>query len=156
MDILIIYDSVFGNTEKIAKAIGGAIQPQDAVATLRVSEVKPEQLKGVRLLVVGSPTRGFQATEGIQKFLKAMPDGALKGMRVAAFDTRSGVDEVKSGILRFLMKSFGFAAPKISDRLTKKGGELAAPPEGFIVTGTEGPLKEGELERAAGWAASLI
>jgi len=152
---MVVYDSVFGNTEKVAKAIGDAIHAQDAVATLRVSEVKPEQLKGLRLLVMGSPTRGFQATEGIQKFLKSMPDGALKGVRIAAFDTRTGVDEMKSGLLKFLMKTFGFAAPKIAGRLTAKGGELAVPPEWFVVTGTEGPLKEGELERAAIWAATL-
>ena len=49
------------------------------------------------------------------------------------------------------MKLFGYAAKPIADRLKKKGGELTIPPEGVYVKGTEGPLKEGELERAADW-----
>jgi hypothetical protein len=56
---------------------------------------------------------------------------------------------------RFVVKLFGYAAKPIADRLKKKGGELTIPPEGFLVKGTEGPLKEGELERAADWAKSL-
>ena len=45
------------------------------------------------------------------------------------------------------VKIFGYAAKPIADRLTKKGGNLAVPAEGFYVGGTEGPLLEGELER---------
>lgn len=45
------------------------------------------------------------------------------------------------------------AAGPIAKRFVKKGGDLAVPPEGFFVAGTEGPLKEGELERAADWAS---
>jgi len=33
---------------------------------------------------------------------------------------------------------------------------LVGTPEGFLVKGKKGPLKEGELERAAGWARSLL
>ena len=33
---------------------------------------------------------------------------------------------------------------------------MVATPEGFIVTDTEGPLREGELERAAEWARGLL
>jgi hypothetical protein len=55
-----------------------------------------------------------------------------------------------------LVNVFGYAAKPISDRLEKKGGELAVPPEGFYVDGTEGPLTEGELERAADWARQIL
>ena len=37
----------------------------------------------------------------------------------------------------------------------KKGGELITPPEGFYVEGTEGPLVQGELERAESWAKKI-
>jgi hypothetical protein len=53
------------------------------------------------------------------------------------------------------MKMGGYAAPRIARALEKKGGNLAAPPEGFFVEDKEGPLKAGELERAAGWAKEL-
>jgi hypothetical protein len=55
-----------------------------------------------------------------------------------------------------MVKLFGYAAIPIANRLRKKGGELALPPEGFIVEGTEGPLRRGELERAADWARQLV
>jgi flavodoxin I len=49
-----------------------------------------------------------------------------------------------------------YAAGKIADSLKKKGATLMASPEGFFVKGKEGPLKEGELERAAGWAKGIL
>ena len=62
----------------------------------------------------------------------------------------------ESRVLPFFVGLFGYAAKPISDRLKKKGGELIIPPEGFFVEGIEGPLKEGELERAADWAKQII
>ncbi len=56
----------------------------------------------------------------------------------------------------FVARLFGYAAGRIADSLKAKGGNLAPPPEGFIVKGNEGPLKEGELERAAGWAKGIL
>jgi flavodoxin len=50
----------------------------------------------------------------------------------------------------------GYAAKPIADKLKKKGGKLVLPPEGFFVQGSEGPLKEGEVERAAEWAKQLL
>jgi hypothetical protein len=50
---------------------------------------------------------------------------------------------------------FGYAAKPISEKLRKKGGELIIAPEGFFVKDVEGPLKEGELERAAAWAREI-
>ncbi len=152
MKSMIVYDSVFGNTEQIARAIGNALGSEEEIGTFRVSNVKPEQLSGLELLIVGSPTRGFRPTEAIRDFLKSIPKNGLKGVHVAAFDTRIAVDEIDSSIGRFFVKTFGYAAKPIADRLKRKGGNLIAPPEGFYVKGVEGPLKEGELERAADWA----
>jgi flavodoxin len=158
MKVLIIYDSVFGNTEQIAQAIGNALGSQEDVEILRVSNVKPEQLTGLKLLIVGSPTRGFRPTPAISDLLKSIPKNGLKGVQVAAFDTRFTMDEIESSvfILPILVNIFGYAVKPIADRLKKKGGELIIPPEGFFVEGIEGPLKEGELERAADWAKQII
>ena len=155
MKAQVIYDSVFGNTEKVARAIGQALGSPEEVAVLRVGDVQPQQVTG-ELIIVGSPTRAFQATPATTAFLKRIPKNALAGVKVAAFDTRFAVEESNSAVLRFMVSLFGYAAKPIADRLEKKGGKLAAPPEGFIVEGTEGPLKEGELERAAEWARQLL
>jgi flavodoxin len=61
MAALVIYDSMYGNTEKIAKAIGGAIAGD--VKIILAGEASPSQLESVDLLIVGSPTQGFRATK---------------------------------------------------------------------------------------------
>jgi flavodoxin len=55
-----------------------------------------------------------------------------------------------------LTKVFGYAAGRIADSLKAKGGRLVAEPDGFIVEDREGPLKQGELERAADWVKTVI
>jgi len=149
---LVVYDSVFGNTEKVAQAIGDALGAQ----TLRVGDVKPEYLADLDVLIVGSPTQAFQALKPVKTFLKNIPAGALKGVKVAAFDTRMDVKEVNNSVLTLFVKIFGYAAEPMATRLAKKGGVQAMPPAGFFVDGSEGPLKDGELERAAEWARQIL
>lgn len=157
MKVLIVYDSVFGNTEKIAQVIGNAMGSQAEVNILRVGNVKQENLRGLDMLIVGSPTRAFKPTKEIINFLNGFPKNGLKGVKVAAFDTRFTMSAIEeSRVLPFLVRLFGYAAKPISNRLEKKGGELIIPPEGFFVEGVEGPLKEGEIERAASWAKEIV
>ena len=104
MHILIIYDSVFGNTERIARSIGHAMTAHATIAhaigsekdmeILRPDEVKLEHLVGMRLLVVGSPTRAFQPTAAVKKFLRKIPPNGLQDVKVAAFDTRSSAEDI--------------------------------------------------------------
>ena len=144
MKTLIVYDSVYGNTEKIATAIRNAIV--GGAKALRISVLTPEELKTADILIVGSPTHGGKPTQAIQDFLDKALAPTINGKKVAAFDTRV------SGKLTGL---FGYAADRIANGLAAKEGTLISPPVGFIVTGKEGPLKEGELERAVSWARSL-
>jgi flavodoxin len=160
MKTLVVYDSAYGNTERIARAIGSALGSLPDVATLPVFEVAPGHLAGLDLLVVGSPTQRFGPTPAISSFLKDIPQHSLEGVRVAAFDTRFTREHMKSvsSVLSFsagLVGDSAYAAKSIADRLKKVGGEQVASPEGFFVKDTEGPLLEGELERAASWARQL-
>jgi flavodoxin len=145
MKALIVYDSVYGNTEKIARAVADAIAPSGEVKVVQAGEANPPELESTDLLIVGSPTHGGRPTPPVQDFLNKVPK--LQGINVAAFDTRSQAK---------LAKVFGNAAGRIARNLEKKGGNLIASPEGFLVTGTKGPLKEGELERATGWAKGIL
>ena len=147
MKVLIIYDSIYGNTEQIAQAIGNALGSKKDVEILRVSNVKPEQLTGLKLLIVGSPTHGGRPTPAIKDFLNEVSESAIRGINVAAFDTR---------LSRRWVGIFGYAAGRIAGSLKRNGGTLIASPEGFFVKGKEGPLKEGELKRAASWAKGII
>lgn len=156
MKALIVYDSVFGNTEKIANAIGDSLGMGENAEVLKVSEIKLEQFQDIDFLIVGSPTRAFKPTKAIVDFLIKIPSNGLKEINVAAFDTRISTTDANSRLLNGLVKVFGYAAKPIADKLQKKGGNLIIPPEGFYVKDSEGPLKDGELERAAEWAKSAI
>jgi flavodoxin I len=145
MKTLVVYDSLYGNTEKIAKAIGDAVGGE--VRVLSVGEAKPSELTTVDLLLVGSPTHGGRASPPMREFLDKVQARGLQGVKVAAFDTR--LANKWAGII-------GFAAGRIAKSLRKKGGTLVLSPEAFYVEGTEGPLKEGELERAAAWARGIV
>lgn len=145
MRTLVVYDSVYRNTEQIAKAIGEAITGD--VETLRASQVNPSQLKTFDLLFVGAPTHGGRPTDAMQDLLKQVQALELEGVNVAAFDTRLTAKWVRI---------FGYAAGRIAGKLEKMGATLVGSPEGFFVKGTKGPLKEGEIERAAGWAKEIV
>ncbi len=152
MKVLVIADSAYGNTWTIAEAMAGAFG--NGTRTMRPSQVQKGDIDGVDLLLVGSPTQGGRPLPAITAFLRGLPRNRLKGVKTAAFDTR--VDMAHHGFpMRMLMNVIGFAAPKIAREISAHGGLQAVPPEGFIVEGREGPLREGELDRAANWARSL-
>ncbi len=145
MKALIIYDSLYGNTGHIARAIGDGIGEE--IQAVRIDEAKPEELSFYDLLIVGSPTQGGRHTKTMQEFLGKIPDGAMKNVSVAAFDTRAKSKWVKI---------FGYAAGRIGENLKAKGGNLILPPEPFYVQATRGPLMEGETERAAAWGKAIV
>jgi flavodoxin I len=147
MKVLIVYDSVYGNTEKITQAMAEAIATSGEAKLLRAGEANPPELESIELLIVGSPTHGGRPTPAVQDFLNVVAEQSLKGIKVAAFDTRATSK---------FAKIFGNAAGRIARHLTKKGGVLVGSPQGFLVTGTKGPLKEGELERAAAWTKGIL
>jgi len=155
MKTLVIYDSYFSNTEQIAQAIASALKAQGEVVVKKIADTVLDDLQGVGLLLVGSPTRGFRPTPAILDFIKGLPDGRLKDVKTAGFDTRIGGEDIDSKFLRGMVKMGGYAAKPIDKALIKKGGTQVLPPEGFFVGDTEGPLKEGELQRAAEWVKGL-
>jgi flavodoxin I len=144
MKAIVIYDSLYGNTEQIAKAIGGGIGGE--VEVVRAKEVSVAELPSYVLIIVGSPTQGGRFTAPMKVFLDKIPAGALKNKNVASFDTRGKT---------WIVKIFGWAAVRLADALKDKGGNLVAPGEGFFVKATKGPLVDGELERAAAWAKTI-
>jgi flavodoxin len=141
MKALVIYDSNFGNTKRIAEVISNGLGKDSKV--MPVSDFSKKKLEGTKLLVVGSPVNAWRPTEKIKKFIAGFSKGQLEGIKAAAFDTR--------------MKSIlsGSASSKISRKLQKAGAEIIADPQAFIVVGSKGPLSEGEIEKAAKWAASI-
>jgi flavodoxin I len=144
MKALVVYDSLYGNTEQIAKAI--AANMGEEAMSIKVTEANAAAIAPYFYIIVGSPTQGGRMTPAIKTFLDSLTPNDLKDKRFATFDTRA-----KS----FIVKLFGWAGPKMQTIIISKNGNPIAPPMGFFVTGTKGPLVEGELERAAAWGKRI-
>ncbi len=159
MKALVVYESFWGNTAAVARAIAEGIGPEaQAVPT---GEATPELVAGSDLVVVGAPVLGFrlpteQMRDGLRNerggpapdlsqpllrsWLETVPSGG--GRSAAAFETR-------------MKMSPGGATPAILKGLEKAGYRTVAKGHRFIVTGRYGPLRQGELEAARQWGAEL-
>jgi hypothetical protein len=160
MKAIVVYESLFGNTGRVAGVIARCLETVAEVELASVLDADPQGAAGVDLVVVGGPTHmhgmswsftrkstvdkdGNEAAAtgpGVREWLDKLPKG--NGILAAAFDTRADGS-------RLLL---GAASEPIARRLRKHGYRLIVPPESFIVTDTEGPLKAGEVERADAWA----
>jgi flavodoxin len=160
MRSIVVYESSFGNTRRIAEEIADGLAQAGEVDVFTVDDDVPG-LAHVDLLVVGAPTHvhGLSSARSRQSALEQGAPGEsgigvrgwidklplCGGPRVAVFDTRAHKPELV----------VGSAAHGIAKRLRKHGYRLAVEPESFFVSGTPGPLEEGELERAAEWGRGL-
>lgn len=148
----IVYDSVYGNTRQVAEAMAAALPGGRA---LDMQAARGLVLADGEALVLGSPTRGFSATPAMTEFIAGLRPADLEGRTVAVFDTRLAPEAIRLAPLRWIVDTGGYAAQRMAHALGHKGvvGEIAQ--EGFMVLDTEGPLKEGELERAARWVQGI-
>lgn len=146
MNTLVIYDSQYGNTERIAVAIADALRAHSDVQAIRVNQVQSVEFQGTDLLILGSPTQGWKATPATLSFLRRLSPAQLRGVAIACFDTRFQKP-------RWLT---GSAAGVMAKEFQRMDVPLLMSPESFFVKGTEGPLEAGELDRATKWAQMLI
>ena len=160
MNALVVYESLWGNTAAIARAIAAGIGPE--ARALSTAEATREALAGADLIVAGSPLFAFQMpTDAIREtirkktatfpqppdlnhpplraWLEKLPAGRGRG---AAFETR-------------IWWSPGGATGAILKGLEKAGYAPLARGKRFKVAGMYGPLKPGEAERARAWGAQL-
>jgi flavodoxin len=145
MNTLIIYDSTFGNTAQLAQAMADTLGEHGTVSVALAFEAGLTEVKGINLLLVGGPTQLHGMSPTMKTLLKSFPRRSLQGMHAGAFDTRYHMSAWKSGS----------AAHAIASRLKRAGVSLVVEPESFFVAEREGPLEEGELERAASWAEEI-
>jgi flavodoxin len=145
MNTLIVYDSQYGNTERIVQAIAETMSAFGQSRAVRVNPTLPLELQGVDVLIAGCPTQGWRPTPVMSSLLQKGDAERLRGIAVACFDTRFRMP-------RWLT---GSAARVMSRMVTKQGAALIMPPQSFFVQGREGPLLSGELERARAWAQAL-
>jgi flavodoxin len=145
MNTLIIYDSTFGNTAQLSQAMADKLGEHGSARIALANEAGLTEMEGIDLLLVGGPTQRHGVSPAIQALLERLPRRSLRGVGAAAFDTRYHMAAWKSGS----------AAHRIASRLKRTGASLLVEPESFFVAEREGPLEEGELERAAYWAEEI-
>lgn len=146
MNSLVIHFSKFGNTQKVAEAIAEQLNPAGSSRAIALDDIEISHLQNCDLLVVGSPTHRMNLPEEVRQAFENWPKRCLCSKSVATFDTSY---RMSWWLARFT------AARKLDRRLRKLGGKRIAQPETFHVEGREGPLYDGEIERAQVWAATL-
>lgn len=166
MNVTIVYETVFGTTRALARALADGVQqadPHAEVAVLSVDEAAPDRLPP-GLLLVGGPTHAFgMSRPGTRRSGREGKDAAAAGTA-----TRSGVREwlarlapvgAGSKAAAFSTKLpprfAGNAAVGIARRLRHLGYDVVGH-EGFTVGSATGPLSDGERDRARAWAARML
>lgn len=160
MKALVVYESLWGNTAAIAKAIaegigeGAEALPTGVDATRLAAEAQ--------LIVAGAPLLGFKLpADSIRTSIRGNPKYQSNPPDLSHPTMRSWLKELAPGRARFatfetrIWWSPGSAAKEIAKWLEAKGYERATASERFLVTGETGPLKDGELERARSWGQQL-
>jgi flavodoxin len=146
MNTLIVYDSTFGNTRQLALKMAEVFQEYGYVHPIPVAEASHINEADWDLLLIGGPTQLHKISPALNALVRSIPRRALRGRYAATFDTRYQQ-------ARWLT---GSAASRLARQLRRAGAKLLLPPESFFVTAREGPLIEGEAQRAAMWARILI
>jgi len=148
MNALVVYHSEFGNTQQVAEAIVGVFQGAGAARTVNAERLNAADLQDVDLLVMGMPTHKMNLPQSVRPVFEQLPRRSLRGVPIAAFDTSY---EMSALLARFT------AAKRIDQKLRKLGGKRLVRPETFHVHHHhEGPLYDGEIERAKTWAESIL
>ena len=147
VNALVVYFSKFGNTQMVAEAIVKVFESVGSARLLSSDQLEASDLEGSDLVVMGSPTHKMNLLESVRPVFERLPKRVLRGKNVAAFDTSY---KMSSMMARFT------AAKKLVQKLRKLGGKRVVPPETFFVMAREGPLFDGEIERAAVWANTIL
>lgn len=160
MHALVVYESLWGNTEQVAREVAAGTGAA-SVEVVPAASAPPAIEADVDLLVVGGPTHAFSMSTGStrdaarQQGATEIPSGGIRewieglaaparAVPVATFDTRVVTPRLP-----------GSAAKKAMKRLVALGFRPVAKPETFGVHGYSGPVADGELERARQWGRTV-
>ncbi len=137
---IVIYDSRFGNTEKIARALARGIEKQEVkVDCFKVDQVDVQKLVEYDFLAIGGPTHMLGMSEPMKEFLENLNSVDISGKKGFCFDTRN-----QSRFNRFDLNS---AAKRIEKKMKRMRVKMIKPRKSVMVEGREGPLEEAAQEK---------
>jgi menaquinone-dependent protoporphyrinogen IX oxidase len=149
---IIVYDTSYGNTQKIAEVIAQALKESGTETDLfNVKDVKKLNAKDYDFLVLGSPTKFGTMSFAIRFFLGKVKSEEWMNKPFAAFDTENPENIEKAAA----QKKDWSAAEKIAEKLRDKKMNLLLPVLKISVLGQKGPLVEGEIDRTKNFAKEL-
>lgn len=159
MHAIVVYESHWGNTEAVARAIAEGIGPEARAMT--TTEATPQVVASADLVVAGAPVMAFGLPSAGMVANAAKDPKAPRPADVSHPSLRTWLEQLPEGhgaAASFETKihwSPGGATGAIESRLRKVGYRTVARGEKFVVKGSYGPLREGELERAKAWGSQL-
>jgi len=137
--VIVVYDTRFGNTEEIARALALGMEKQGVeVDCVKVDEVDVDGLVEYDLLSIGGPTHMAGMSQPMKEFLEELKTVDIRGKKGFCFDTRN-----QSRFNRF---DFNSAAKRIEKKMKRMRVKMIKPRESALVEGREGPLENGALE----------
>lgn len=155
MKHLIIYDSESASIPQLAKAVAKGMQLENPENLIKIKDLFVDNLYGLEFLIVGSPTIGFHPSTAIARWLENLPPHALDGIKAAAFDTRSRMNDQLPFVRKMFLSGYGYAASHIVEMLSDKGAKIIVSPQGFITDNLKGKLAAGETVNAFAWGVKL-
>ena len=169
MKAIVVYESYWGNTASVARAIAEGLG--EGARSMTTDEATEEALAGVGLIVAGSPIIAFQLpSEKTRRDMAAKPDKkapsppdlshpSIRSWLVTlsqAGASGQGAAAVRAAAFETGFKlSPGGSAGKILRMLGEKGYMPVAKKQRFLVKASYGPMKDGELDRAKAWGDEL-
>lgn len=155
MKMMVVYDSVYGNTKQVAEAIAEQMKADGNEATLvNLRENAKPTLTG-DFMFLGSPTRYFKMTSEAKDFVKNMKTLGWKDAPIVMFDTMMGVPEdmAERNKGKWAVKG---AAPKLRDMAKKEGLKVQDSVLHIGVTGLKGPLTVTGKDEAKKYVQQVI
>ena len=162
MKALVVYESMFGNTEEVARAVADGLRERLEVEVVEVGDAPARLPAPLDLVVVGGPTHAFSMTRQNTRE-DAVRQGAT---HPAGTGIRDWIDHLEAGRHTEYVATFdtrvtkvrhlpGSAAKSATKALRRHGFKSGAGTASFYVADVDGPLVDGELERARAWGGQL-
>ena len=148
---IVIYDTSYGNTKKIAETIAETLK--EAEIEVDLFHVKKAKLDGkdYDFMIIGSPTKWGTMSFTMKRFMGKIKNEEWASKPFAAFDT-----ELPDNIEKTETEDKDWsAAEKISRKLAEKNMKEILPVFKAVVLEKKGPIKDGEIERTKGYTKEL-